>query len=172
MIIKSFDVDHREPQSINGRRRFDWTNLYPSHHPCNQHRGRYPEGGVLFPADGDNIDEKIIQEICCDRDKLLTILFYPKDQNDRISQNTCDELDRIINSTSPNAIDIRTSINYYYNRLLINLHKLHEARKSEDPVNVNRYETIIRGIFILDSPYSHMLKLQFIELEEYFPKDN
>lgn len=102
---RDLTVDHREPKSVNQARINDWTNLYASCSKCNQRRGNnYPSGGLLFNADGDDV-EMSIEYATVDGDKFddITCVFATASTDQKVI-NTAAELDELHNASSTTSV--------------------------------------------------------------------
>lgn len=102
LALRDLTVDHRVPRSVCERRTYDWTNLYACCSDCNRRRRRtWPEGGLLFPADGDDAEARLSQvlEIACDPGDLVHCAFAAVEAADEQAAHTAGELDEIHNAS-------------------------------------------------------------------------
>ena len=54
------EVEHRKGRSAG---EFDWWNLFPAHHDCNNRRPRiHPSGGYLEPGRHHDLESRLIQQ--------------------------------------------------------------------------------------------------------------
>ncbi|MGE0709370.1 MAG: HNH endonuclease [Planctomycetota bacterium] len=152
-----FQVDHRDPQAQRPDRAFDWTNLYPAHADCNNRRRRkLPEGGYLFPADGDDV-ARLAQrmELTATGDPVLFV-FAASDPADTAAQNTAAELRRIYQGDgSAGRIKARELRNLVHGALIRFLDaQLRLVRDPDDPVAQEALRAMVRR----SAPYSTFLR--------------
>src|SRR5258708_2231034 len=152
-----FEVDHRVPRDVDPTREHDWTNLHPACRHCNARRLRkLPVGGLLFPADGDRVEARIVQTLEMGRN--LDPVFEARDLSDQAAANTAAELDenhharRTQNESSRlKARDLRESIRCEVTRyLLIEREFLHSGGAAA--------RGRVRQMLERDAPYTMLIR--------------
>lgn len=105
----TLDIDHRKPKAKDQfpELECEWTNLFPAckTHNCNGRRGnnKYPEGGLLDPSSGDDVEHRVCQTVVSPNSGVLNLdvrcCFRAARADDHPAHNTAKELDRIHNGT-------------------------------------------------------------------------
>ncbi len=104
----TLDIDHRKPKAedLFPELKCVWTNLFPTckTHGCNGRRERkYPEGGLLDPSGGHDVEQRLHQSISSDVSGVLKVdvhcSFKAIHEDDVAARNTATELDRIHHGT-------------------------------------------------------------------------
>ena len=156
----SFEVDHRRPRSAGGDK-FDWDNLFPICPPCNiRRRKKWPEGGLLDPAGGDEVERRLVQEIAgWDESNRVIPSFRAVALVEPASVNTADELDHIHNDHSgPGAMkaaDLRNAITLRHSRVM---GAYLAYRNTSDPVQRVRSERELRRLVARTAPYTALMR--------------
>jgi hypothetical protein len=150
---RDFEVEHRHPRSAGGGEH-DWHNLFPAHHPCNNGRPAYPEGGLLSPGDG--VEQFLRQWL--DSENLPC--FSATSTDDARARNTAGELEHIHRGSTDAAADLREAIvrqvahvlQLANQLLLLQIHGEGETTKAEELA----YE--LRCKLARDAPYSMLIR--------------
>lgn len=104
----TLEIDHRKPKAKDQfpELECEWTNLFPTcrTHGCNGRREKkYPEGGLLDPSAGDDVENRLRQALEAPISGVLNAdvrcSFCAVRRDDKAALNTAVELDRIHNGT-------------------------------------------------------------------------
>jgi hypothetical protein len=109
LLRGNFEIDHFCPQAQDQfpELKFEWANLFPASPQANLRRRRkWPEGGLLDPSAGEDVEGRLLQWLDEDRNPR----FIPRDSNDSAAANSADELDHLHNHSNPKAADLRDAI--------------------------------------------------------------
>ncbi len=95
---RSWHVDHLKSRCAGGPE-YEWGNLFPACPSCNMRRRRnWPAGGMLDPAGGDRVEERLFQELIVGVGlEVTTVSFEAADEGDAAAENTAGELQRLHN---------------------------------------------------------------------------
>ncbi len=170
LLLRDLEVDHREGR--NNARRLDWSNLYPAHGHCNNVRPRkYPDDGLLFPADGDDVEARLVQEIRIglDEHEPFDFVFHEREDTDLSARNTAQELKHVHYATASRspasrmkARELRKAIAERVGECLL----LREAVRNGDAPERNR-ERLTRRLS-RSAPYTALLRSVLGDMYELF----
>lgn len=120
-MVSGFHVEHRVPKGRDRALEFEWSNLFPCCEGCNLRRKKdYPEGGLLDPAGGQNVEGRLVQRIVDWPGLEQGPYFAATDEADRAAANTAAELHRIHNDDATSSLkpaDLRRAILVHQRRV-------------------------------------------------------
>lgn len=173
----TFTIDHRRPKGEDQFRHLQcsWTNLFPAcnTHRCNERRRKkYPPEGLLDPAAGDRVEQRVIQRITSPSAVLAAAVaqfsFEPSSRADAPAVSTAEELDRIHNGkgSSPpaerTARALRATILRHAQMVAEKLERLKAMEQSGDePAKVDASRAELRKLLSRRAPYTMLIRSCF-----------
>lgn len=173
----AMEVDHRVPQGdpTGVARRYDWENLFPAHHDCNNRRSRsYPDGGLLFP-DKDDVQARLDQQLVALGGRYLP-RFLHTDMQDSPAKNTAGELNNLHVVPNPEgrgfdkADDLRNAIERHLNVVLVAARAYDRALKLHGPAALETRvaESDLRHLLSRSAPYTMLIRSVVPDLSHLF----
>lgn len=142
--LDGFEVDHRVPKGAEGSvsweaHAFDWDDLFPACHDCNNGRPEPRPGGLLSPGDG--VEARLAQAYLDDEP-----VFEAVDRADAAAANLAHELSHLHGRPNPAAADLRDNIRRTISKVLELQNDVYEAmlRDPKDAQEIARLKGRLR----------------------------